>query len=213
MSNIAFNGGDYDTLQSIGVQDGLIYFNTANRNISVSGSSSVTDFNTIPINDNKQCDSLSAFTCSAEYLVNNKIFIENNSENYYNVTDATNKIGATTSSMTDGYVYNLMSQLIDGITYPSEFDVNILQSEDNFRRYSTKIFTVYKPDFIPNHNFNNLVVFAYDTSNNKVRLIPFVYNVTEQKNMVLLYRTYNLKSDTNNYPSAPTIEFYKVFWI
>ena len=75
MSNIAFNSGDYDTLQSIGVQDGLIYFNTANRNISVSGSSSVTDFNTTPINDNKQCDSLSAFTCSAEYLVNNKIFI------------------------------------------------------------------------------------------------------------------------------------------
>ena len=101
MSNITFNSGDYDKLQSIGVQNGLIYFNTDNKNISVSGSSAITDFNSVIVNDNRQCDALSAFTCSAKYLVDNKIFIENNSENYYNVTDATNKIGTTTSSMTD----------------------------------------------------------------------------------------------------------------
>lgn len=213
MSNITFNSGDYDKLQSIGVQNGLIYFNTDNRNISVSGASAITDFNSIIVNDNRQCDALSAFTCSAKYLVDNKIFIENNSENYYNVTDATNKIGTTTSSMTDGYIYNLISQLIDGITYPSLFDVSVIQSEDTHSRYTIKTYTIYKPNFIPNHEFNNIIVFAYDTSENKVRLIPFVYNVGAQENAIIQYKAQNSKSDSDSYPATPTIEYYKAFWV
>lgn len=213
MSNITFNGGDYDKLQSIGVQNGMIYFNTDNRNISISSSSSIINFNTTIVNDNRQCDDLSAFTCSAEYLVNNKIFIENNGENYYTVADATDKIGTTTSSMTDGYIYNLMSQLIDGITYPSLFDVSVIQSEDTYYRYTIKTYTIYKPNFVPNHEFNNIVVFAYDTSENKVRLIPFVYNVGAQENMIIQYKAQNSKSDSDSYPATPTIEYYKAFWV
>ena len=142
--------------------------------------------------------------------------------------------------MTNGYIKNILSTLVNGITYEGVINREITTQnfhEDNniWKSQSTKTFTVdtrldvnkeYEIEWGRNNSlplqefdsgFSCLIVFAYDLdpSNNRTLLMkPFIHNLTmkekDDKQVVFEYNNY---SSTDENVSAPTIEFYKAFWI
>lgn len=195
MSNITFDSGDYRKELNIGNIDGLIYLNTANRNIAIGRTDDTVDFNTKMINDNQQLPN--SYTKTSEYLVDKKVIIDNNSDYYYPVSKAIDKFGTTDNTMIDGYIKRMLNVLINGITYESTFDRSVVSTTYSWFKYH-----FYYPSIVQNHNFNNLIVFAYRTTPN-LTLMPFIYNVESQQDIELVFANTNINADI----------VYKAFWV
>lgn len=212
MSNVTFNIGDFNKQKTDGVSDGILFLNPQNRYIGICNDDTWNILNILPVNDNLQMNDTNDFTQSSLFLKNNIVNTMSDKNNlYYSIDNALSKIGNTNITMTNGYISNILSKLINGITYESQFSY-----EDTYGivsmnyKQTTRTYTFYYPNTnIPNeHNFNMLIVFKYDMNGSLNKSI--ILNVDKQEDL-----EYKIV-ETNSSPSGnyPTINdyVYKAFW-
>lgn len=216
MSKISFDSGDYQKqLDKGSTQNGLLYFNPANRDIAIGGLESFTNFNTMMINDNQQVSDNSNYTITSQCVSDKYLIIENNSLNYYSVSKALDIIGDTDNSMTNGYLKQQLATLIDGITYESTFDFTIKSNVwqdtlDVHQRYvyeTTKTYTIHCPRNV-NKQFNAVIIFTYVADTSPIQLMPTIRHVVDNQDVEISYQ----QSDYNTFPNVNET-IYKAFWI
>ena len=225
MSNIAFKNGDYIQQKNVLTYHLRLseFLNPQNRAILIGEQNSYNNFNPLMVNDNQQITDEN-YTNSSQYIVNNKVIINNNSNEYYSVDKAESIIGSTNASMTDGYITQqlniianqmpLVYQLDESEYYYEIIKTNKYENQDVYE-YISKKYTFKYPQ---GKNFNFLVAFAYNSPTSAPYLkdtFTYLYTVEEKdKDIELYYRYHNdgINAAINeDSPKIPTV--YKAYWI
>lgn len=222
MSNIAFQSGDYyqqENLFNTSSQDGLIYINPHSRTIAIGEENGYVNFNSLMNNDDNELVQLNDYTNSSVYILNNKIRVDNDSKIYYSVDKATHKIGATNSSMVNGYITKKLDALVSGIPYES----NNFTYEMGYERMSgsgwyltTKQYTFPYPhttNLTRMTNYKYLIIFCNTLEANEIdaflNVNAYIYKLTELADVQISYQTLgDLPMEDDELPSV-----YKAFWI
>lgn len=200
MNNVIFNKGDYNKQISLGqTQDGLIYLNPTNRNITVGTNTEFVNFNTLLVNDNETLnENVNNYTNTSQYINNHYILKNAHSEQYYSIDDARYTIGDTSgSNISNGYISNKLSSLINDTPYEGTLISNLQTTKNNY--------TIKYPTII-NKNFNIVIAFMYNYVNNintPMEIYVKIYPVLTQADMEV-----SLDITSNIIPYI-----YKAFWV
>jgi hypothetical protein len=216
MSNITFNQGGYNKQSSIGISDGMLFFNPQNRTISIDGNNR-TYFNTMMVNDNHQADNVASYTQSSDYIYSHKVPI-GNTQLYYNTTDADNIIGV--KNVSGGYITHVLQQLNNGITYESSFDSvsQIVTKIDTFGNTYQAVRNKYTFNFPTNlpkdKKINMLIVFIYNTVD-ETNIYVDINFFSCNNSLILNVKDQTDVSYTLEYPVSNNgvMDVFKAFWV
>ena len=216
MSNVIFNSGNYIKQLALGSsQNGLIYLNPQNRNITIGTSDGFVNFNELLVDYNDELkDIVDNYTNTSRYIEGEYIPKDRESR-YYSVENAIDIIGNTSENNVDGYISKQLSTLINGIPYEGQTVSNIEFISAHSPRYYQNTCTIKFPNVI-DKKFNIVIVFIYETVNinsSQSEIYTKIYPVVEQQDMEIVLRPKILQSF--NPPSTINIMpyVYKAFWI